>query len=354
MKVNAKILIAFGVVIVALFLILEKFTSDSPDSPHLQNDRAIDGNSYDQKEVLIKNLRQRIADLENQLQHLEVVQSIKEGKSSRIGDEIDRKDLEKIKFPDNPTKENLKIYALAILEISKNQGGFSYEHPQVEMLKKLGKKNVDILVGLLAESSPSAYYLGYAIKDLATEQDKDLILREIPNHEELIMVAHKYGWQNEIKDLIINKLEAETHLRRDWIYAAASLKDPKANEKLIQYFQQSQYPAETYHMLSHFPDIKLTEEHIAKAWEKARIGSGSFGESMLMANIAAAYGRVDAFDFLIKNLDSSQITYEKQRILEGIYKTTGMSGSPKALQQWYEQVKGRLVFDPGTRRFQVR
>ncbi|MEZ5404657.1 MAG: hypothetical protein R3F23_00375 [Verrucomicrobiia bacterium] len=42
------------------------------------------------------------------------------------------------------------------------------------------------------------------------------------------------------------------------------------------------------------------------------------------------------------------------KVIKRYYQKTDISGSVAALKQWYEQVKGRLVFDPTTRRFLVR
>jgi hypothetical protein len=356
MKMNPKILIIGAVVGIGLFFVLQKFVSDSTDSLASQptsTGHAKSDASYNQKETLIADLRKRIADLENQLLQLEVEQSVAEGNYSLVNGKIDRKDLEKIKFPQNPTKENLKAYVFTILEVSKNQNNFSPDDFQVEMFKKLGGEDLDVLINLLDYTPNSRSYLMHAIKAMATEQHKELILKEVAQQEELLSIINKYGWQSGIKDLIIDKLERGKFARVGWAHAAAHLKDPEINPSLVKYFERADSPADVYHVISHVPEIQLSEEQIVNAWERVRFGG--LTEATDMARIAINYGRIDALDLLIQNLDSPNLHHtDKKKMLESVYKSTGMSGSAEGLKQWYGQSKGRLIFDSVTRRFQVR
>ena len=359
MKFGPKILIGSVIIGVILIVILERFSSDPSESLENSSKHASISQvnySSDQQDRLIRDLQKQVADLEGRLQQAQNKEKLAKTEFDLDREEVNTETSEKILFPSNPTKENLNAYVQAILETSKNQKSFSVRDPRIEMLKKVGKENLDILVSYL-EKGFSSPFLIWAIEGLATKQDKDLILNAIPNHNKLISIAYKYGWQNDIKDLIINNLNKNIFMEGDWLEAAASLGDTKANEALIHHFMNSDYPIMAYKVISRIPEIKLTDEQISKAWENR--GSDDVFNSLEFAGIAANHGQIDALGFLIKNLNHPTLNsrfgdYRKKEMSEDIYQMTGMSGSPEVLQQWYEQAKGRLVFNPSTHHFEVK
>jgi hypothetical protein len=355
MKWNPKVFIGLVAIGVGLVVILEKFASEEGASDSAQAfSQPSTSYSSDEQDRLIRELRNKVADLEGKLQ---VAKSKKKLGGREVGFEstdVNIDALGRILFPDNPTKENLKAYVQAILEASKHQKSASTKDPQLEMLKKLGSENTDILINLLDDYKwVSQAYLLFAIEDLATETHKDLILGAIANNKNLIDTVYKFGWQNNIKDLIISDLSKNKYLKIEWLQAAASFNDPKANEGLVQHFMNSEYPMNAYRVISRIPEIKLTDEQVAKAWKNA-LTEDVFNATGI-ASLAADHGQVDALGFLIKNLNHANVSsFQKEKILHTISKTTGMSGSIESLQQWYEQAKSRLVFDPATRRYQIR
>ncbi len=260
--------------------------------------------------------------------------------------------LGNIVFPENPTRENLKIYVYSIIEATADQNTFSSDDPQIRLLEKVGEENIDILINAASDLHRYNYYLNEAINHLASDKSKDLILAALPQNPELIKTVVNYGWELEVKELLVERLrDSSSYLPDEWIKAVAGFQDPSTYENLIYHFINAHNRYRTYKIIKDLPGINLNEA-VIKAWEKAKY-NGDW-ERVTMAGVAIKYGRKDALEILIMNVDSSKFDYYRQDLDQSLIQHTELAGTIPEIKKWYNENKDNLYFDEQARKFKVR
>lgn len=265
--------------------------------------------------------------------------------------------LDKIKFPENKTKDALKKYIRDILDISKNQNTFSPNDPQVSLLAKVGEENIDLLIEASVKAPWERYHVTQAIIRLASPRSKQKIIDALPGNYELIKAVVRNGWEAEVKDLLVEELKKKSYFPGDkyipeeWVTAVAEFKDPSTYDALINHFVNggSRYP--TYEIIKDLPGIKL-DTHVQEAWENS-LNSHEW-ERVGMAIVAVEYGQKEALQVLIDNLNSPQFEYYSSKMRYAIIKHTEAWGSNSDLIEWYKSNKGNLVFDKKNRKFRKK
>ncbi len=254
-------------------------------------------------------------------------------------------DLSKILLPKDPVRKEIEKY---IARISRNIQPMSAHSQQAEITEKfiaVGAENLELLV----QNPNVSYYANGAIKQLVTEEDKVLILDNLESNHNLIHTVIAFGWENEAKNTLIQRLNQVKgggwYLPTEWISVVANFEDPESYPGLLNYFCSGMNPHCTYDEIKNLPGIEI-EPVINKAWRNARYSHGAGS----MAPIALRYGEKGALSTLFKLLRSGQ-EWEQKSARKNIKKFTGQTGTDEELQEWYKANKKQLQFDADTKLF---
>jgi len=274
----------------------------------------------------------------------------------------DEEALAKITLPENPTKEQVRKYVQDISNASRKQNSFSDRDPQVEMLMKVGPANLDVLLDSLSHSQGFNFgfgmmhmYIMAAVKALAGNEHKEMILKHLAQERELSEIVLEKGWSEDAKSILTDALrERATRLPREWIEAVASFKDPATYDSLKWYLANGDSPSMTYEAIKDLPGIELSQE-VAECWERVKNEEQPW-ETQQMAAIAMEYGHLDALEKEVELLSNDEVSHfgpnlQPRRL---IARYTEAHGTPDEIRKWYEENKGRLVFDKAARKFVVK
>jgi len=254
-------------------------------------------------------------------------------------------DFSKITLPENPTRKDVEIY---IGKIRRNIN-FMTAHNQTKVITEkyaaVGAENLDLLI----EDEGTGHYAIGAIKQLATLEDKDLILKHLAENYHLVQVVLQFGWEDDAKDILIKRLNdggggGSWFLPPKWIRVVASYKDPETYPGLLDYFSCGMNPHSTYDAIKNLPGIDI-EKVIAKAWRNSKYADTHLASSM--APIALEYGVADALGSLFGNLRSDTDWQQKSARID-IAKFTGQTGTDEELQAWHRAKGKQLQYDPET------
>jgi len=272
------------------------------------------------------------------------------------GAALDR--VAKIEMPADRSAENLKNYINEIIVASQGQNSFSSQDPQVAMLARVGADNLNLLIDALPVGSGNSggnYHLSQAIKLLADDQHKALILKELPIRQSLVSIVTDQGWEQDARDILVSELEgaASGQLSTEWFKAVASLQDPKTYGALTNYFAKSISASYLYQYISMLPGIQL-DAAVAAAWDRAKTVNSTYSTAG-MAAIAIDYGHQDAADTLIdllKNPPDRMSSSVNPRLTLLMHLDT--TGSNEEIIAWYATNKANLVFDPESKKFKLK
>jgi hypothetical protein len=314
------------------------------------------------REKEVAELRAEVAKLKLQIETLKFnvdVSSSSFSRSSQKG--ADSAALSEIRFPQDPTEENLRQYIREVLLASQGQNTFSTTDPQVFMLARVGSGNLNLLIDPLSENSyisgMGTYYLEYAINSLVEDRHQALVLEALPTKQRLVSTVMKMRWEQAARDILISELREDkgVSLSQEWIRAVASLKDPSTYDLLTESLANSRSPASVYNTIVLLPGIQL-EAAVGKAWENTKTSpTGTAYTLVSMAKIAAAYGHQDAVECLINQLKnppaSPSSSANPRTALLGVL---DVRGTNQEIISWYETNKENLVFDPEFKKFRLK
>lgn len=317
-------------------------------------------NALREKEVM--ELRAEVAKLKLQIETLKFngdVSSSSFSRSFQKGE--DSAALSEIRFPQDPTEENLRQYIREVLLASQGQNTFSTTDTQVFMLARVGPGNLNLLIDALGDGSyisgMGSYHLEYAINSLVEDRHQAQVLEALPTKQRLVSTVIKMRWEQAARDILISELREDkgVSLSQEWIRAAASLKDPATYDLLTESLANSRSPASVYNTIVLLPGIKL-EKAVEKAWQNTKASpAGSAYTLVSMAKIAAAYGHQDAVESLInqlKNPPASPSSSANPRT--ALLSVLDTRGTNQEIISWYEANKDNLVFDPESKKFKPK
>ena len=270
----------------------------------------------------------------------------------------DLKALRKIKLPENPTEDQVQEYIDSIIIASEGQSRWSPRDPQVRMLAKLGRERLTVLIDALG--SGGSYYLAEAVKQLATEDDKQLIIDALRRYHGLVEIILREGWEKEAKDILVQVLATRPNgLPTEWIRAVGRLKDPKTYDDLKAYFVRGLNPSSTYAVLVDLPGFDLTAA-VAEAWDFVKAYPSVSSHMMdderktYFATIAVGYGHLDALEFIVKQQSVPQeSSWIYRRIRHAILSHSDFSGTKAEIADSFEKHKHSLVFNSERRKFVI-
>lgn len=131
----------------------------------------------------------------------------------------DQDALDKIKLPDNPTKDQVRQYVQDIAYASRGQNEWSSEDPQIEMLERVGPANLDVLLDALGSRTYrsglfTSSYLFPAIKALVRNEHKEMILKLLPQRPQLAEIILENGWAADARSTLVEGLRAKPNFLR--------------------------------------------------------------------------------------------------------------------------------------------
>jgi len=256
--------------------------------------------------------------------------------------------LSALKLSPNASRAEVKDYIRKIHEISSDQSRSSWDDPQVGMLAAVGPENLDLL---LEGAERHDSYSVQAIKRIAGEEHKELILKYLSVLPRLAGVVVNFGWQEDARDILLAGLQTDGYLPSEWVSVVAGFEDPETYSALIGYFVNGRSRAQTYRIIKNLPGIELNGA-VPKVWAKTKYSSNAY-ECRSMIPVAMEHGILDALGaagkLLLGNEDNSERYQEKART--AIQRHVGEFETDGAFVAWLNANKGTIRFDPETKMF---
>jgi ABC-type transport system involved in multi-copper enzyme maturation permease subunit len=263
--------------------------------------------------------------------------------------------LANLRLPDGATKAQVKDYVESVLLAAQRWSSPRPDDPPVEMLRKVGAPNMDVLIERedQVESGPAKFYLDTVTHELARPEDKAWVLQSLPSHHNLIDVVVKYGWTTEAHDTLVGALknENERALPRDWIEAVASFKEPSSYPDLLAYLVRGPNRQHTFNTIRKLPGINLRDA-VDAGWKRAQHGNAH--EVLDGCAMAADFGHADALEALVGILREGGDQSELRHAATLFKRYTEATGNNAGLAAWYDSNRARIVFDEQKKKFIVR
>ena len=300
----------------------------------------------------------------------------------RKGPDLDA--LRKLKLPGDPTEEQVRQYIISIYAASKAQTTFSDDDPQPELLARLGRERLgvlletwerynyhtgplsprrtisirddEVMISRFPLAHPFLSYLESAVVHIATEEDKQLIVEALPGNHSLVRVILKKGWEAAAKDTLTSVLASRPNIvHPGWIEATARLRDPDTYEDLMAYLVKGANPHGTYRSIRSLPGLDVSGA-VAEAWEAARSRRDSRAKCWI-AVFAVEHGHLDALEYLVGFHEEKlklAFAWQSKRAGSVIRSRTSFSGPMEQVGNWFRKNKKLLSFDARQKKFVIR
>lgn len=261
--------------------------------------------------------------------------------------------LNEIKFPEKTDDDNLSKYVLEILIASQEQNSFRTDDLQVKMFMRVGADHVDILIDALQHAN-RYHHLIYAINILASDKNKELIFKALSRYPDLAEAVIKNRWEKDAEDILLNRLKNQSpqYISTSWLTAVINLNDKNNYPYLINHFVNGHNKYITYEKIKNLPGIEL-DKAIVEAWANTTSGDNSW-DMVLMSILAVKYGKKDALETLISNLNDGKYGYYSARMRMAALLHTEATGSNGDIQVWYQKNRLKLYFDQADEKFRVK
>lgn len=256
----------------------------------------------------------------------------------------------RIHLPENPSRAEVIDYVNLIYVLSRKQRTEFDGDPQVLMLAKVGRQNMDVLLAASASGVPASKYGFNAIAMLAEEQDKDWILSKLPAYSSLARVVLIKGWCQDARDILAKAIARNGYVESEAIQCLVQKPERKYYPVLKSYLAHGWNPHTTYSLIKDLPGIDFTQE-LQQAWEGSR--SRNYEMGYLTRDVLET-GYLPAFRFLFTVLENNNGLPITIFDAEGLIREFGDAyGTREQLQSWYRANEDELHFDRKLRRFTV-
>jgi len=236
-----------------------------------------------------------------------------------------RKKIESLTLAPNATKAGVRDYVRQVLKTAAGQSIFCSIGPQVGKLKAVGPDNVDVLLEFYSsyEGLPAGHiYVHQAWEALVDARHKKLVIEHLPSNSSLIQLVEREGWTDDAREILIAELRSKPeNLPFEWVEAIAEL-----------------------------PGIDIAPS-VAEAWRRAK--REPFAK-LSVAKAAVEFGHLDALEALVDSIDDPQGTSMFMEARGTILRRIGFYGSNEQIRTWFAENKDKLVFNPNSKKFEVR
>ncbi len=279
---------------------------------------------------------------------------IKPSFSPSIGSKkLNMEALDKISLPDNPTKKDILKYFREIARATQNQRSFSESDPQVYMLLEVGHENLEYLVSYNADHMVDMYFTA-AIKELAQDEDKELILSYLPRKRDLVKVVVAKRWEEDAKQILTSELaELPQYLPTSWVSAVASFDDPCTYDNLKNFLIYGSNRSWTFKAIKNSTSIDDLKDTVDEAWQNAKKSRSEWDKNSF-APIAASYGHVDALEVIVNSLDSPSSDPSVYQPRKQIFQYTEIRGTNDEIRKWFKKNQSNLIFDKEIEKFKIK
>lgn len=266
--------------------------------------------------------------------------------------------LDKIRLPENPTREQVKTY---ILEMQRSDIGpfpSSILEKMTDMYCAVGSENIDLLLEVAPALSWTRYRVLTAVNELVREQDRDLIISHLEEQPGLLTIVRQRHWEKAAKSTIVAAVRKHpAQLQSSWLEALVSLQDKSLYPDIAYAYMISWDKYNYLEILKKLPDFNL-QSAVDQGWDyhrkRLRIQSWAQLDDYWMAMIAARYGHRDALDYLFKVLAAkSFIISSTPSALEAIQQAADVQGTEEQVADWYQKNGSQLSFDVTRQKFVV-
>ncbi len=255
-----------------------------------------------------------------------------------------------------------------ILDSLKERSGMSSCDPRVAQLVALGDGAVNDLLeafdAVNAERSASgnsggaarSFALQYALNELLTEQDKEIILTYFEERAYFGDLALKFGF-SEAGEIALRRLQGRNQQTGSSFWSsedariAASLHPSEAVPFLLQQIEERPHRAADYLVALAKGGAQVDlRQPLIRAIASQRI---SYSSSKLVP-LALERGLPEGFDAALRVLRDQKMSYAHERTLEKVREYTGFTGTPEQTAQWIEQNRQRLFWNERGKMFVIR
>lgn len=255
-----------------------------------------------------------------------------------------------------------------ILESMKEGKGMRDCDPRVAQLVALGDGAVDDLleafdavnaertVGGDSRGAARGFALEFALKELLTAKDKEIILTYFEERAYFGDLAVKFRFP-EAGEIALRRLQGLSRRSGNsfWSSAdagiAAALYPSEAIPFMMQQINEKPYLATGYivALAKEAPQVDLRQQLIQTIASENR----SYSSSQL-APLALERGLPEGFDAAVRVLRDGEMSYAHQRILDSVREHAGFAGTAEQTVQWIEQNRPRLFWSESGQRFVLR
>ncbi len=251
--------------------------------------------------------------------------------------------LLRVKLPKDPTSSEIINYINIIYTLSRNQRTHLGSDPQVGMLTKVGKNNIDLLLQASKSGVSWVKYGIEAINILADDKDKEFILKNLKSNYSLSKVIFDKGWCEDAEEVLFSLISSTSgYLPREAIKCLAALKKEEHYPILLNYMKAGWNSHTTYGIIKNLPNIEITKD-LQLAWENSRGNNYQIG---YLTRDTLSTGYIPAFHFLFETIeDNYKVPHTIYNAESLIKQFTYQLGEKSDLKAWYAKNKEHIIFD---------
>jgi len=267
--------------------------------------------------------------------------------------------LRGIRLEANASKENVRGFVAAILAAaSAHRTDFCTADPEVRLLRKAGRRNLDVLIEPLVclPNHGGALYLVAALNSLVGEADKALILGRLGEAPSLMAVVLARGWVADARPLIAKVLsERSPGLPLDWVVAAAQVARPEDYDDLRFQLSHTGNPLPVWRAIRDLPGMEPLDDLVELEWRRAKSSPNLDYRGRQLAVIAAHYGHLDALNSLARKLEQREAEWWNAfQELTGFGRGREDSQREADALAWFNANRDRLTFNSALGRYVLR
>ena len=259
--------------------------------------------------------------------------------------------LNKVSLPENASDCEINDYISIILQLSQNQSYYISTHPQVMLLTRAVRDKINIIIPYGKNNYGPVMYVDEVLKNLASEDNRDLIIEAFDQYDYLIdVIAHKKWGQYAEKTLIEKAAKYSYQVNYDYVEALVSIQDEKHNELLRKIILT---PTNNRHIalmrIKNQPnfdyDVVLNE-----IWNNQTL---SELESQYTVMDALNTGNKMALQWLILNPDKSIYNASCKTGYECATNVLISDLDKAELKEWYKNNREYLLFSKNDKTFKI-
>lgn len=263
------------------------------------------------------------------------------------GRDAQRDRLRELQPPDTSSKAEVRAFVARIIIAAQDRTVFATNDAEVEFLMRVGSENVDVLIEPLVHlvRFDGSFHLVEALKGLAGNEHRHLVLQSLPLAPELIDVVVAKNWTAAAAPILLETLaQRSPMLDFGWIVAAASIAGPPHYDDLKWHLAHGLNPWPLWLAIRGLPGMEPLDEFVAAEWRSTTRDPNSW-EGRSFAAVAAHYGQIEALGVLARSVRERHDWQQPFREL------TGYQGPIEEATSWWERSRYGLVFDRATRRY---